>query len=186
MTAAVCGIVLAAGAGSRFGGPKALARDQNGTAWVARAVTTLTEAGCADVLVALGADRERATHLVPPTARIVAVTGWREGLAASVRAGLGAAEPDIDAALLVTVDTPDMPAAACARLAERASYRALARAVYGGVPGHPVLIGRHWWTAVAASLRGDRGAGSFLQTHAATAVECGDLWHGADVDTAPA
>jgi hypothetical protein len=45
-----------------------------------------------------------------------------------------------------------------------------------------VLIGREHWAALAQSLSGDRGAGAYLTVHSALAVECGDLWSGADVD----
>ena len=47
--------MLAAGAGARFGGPKALAREPDGTPWVVLAVRMLKDAGCDLVLVALGA-----------------------------------------------------------------------------------------------------------------------------------
>ena len=50
------GILLAAGAGSRMGRPKALVRDESGQSWLALATTTLLDAGCRPVLVALGAD----------------------------------------------------------------------------------------------------------------------------------
>jgi CTP:molybdopterin cytidylyltransferase MocA len=59
---------------------------------------------------------------------------------------------------------------------------ALARAVYAGRPGHPVLIGRDHWTALAQTLTGDSGAGAYLSAHDALEVECGDLWSGADID----
>ncbi|MGB4778801.1 nucleotidyltransferase family protein, partial [Microbacterium sp.] len=113
MTLGVCGIVLAAGAGTRYGGPKALARDDDGIPWVVRAVTTLREAGCAPVIVCLGAARAQAASLVPAEATIVEVPEWAEGLSASVRAGLRAAAAcDATAALVIPVDVPGLPASA--------------------------------------------------------------------------
>ena len=61
----VVGVVLAAGAGRRAGGPKALRRDAAGVGWVERAVVRLEAAGCGSVLVVLGAEAEEARRLVP-------------------------------------------------------------------------------------------------------------------------
>lgn len=179
----VCGIVLAAGAGTRYGGPKALARSASGEAWIARAVEALTGGGCDPVLVALGAAAGEAVDLVPDGAAPIVVASWEEGLAATVQAALVAAgDTDATAALLVPVDTPDMPTAVVARLAAGAHDAVLRRAVYGGTPGHPVVIGRRHWSALAADLVGDRGAGAYLAAHDAERVECSDLWDGADID----
>lgn len=184
-TASVCGLVLAAGAGTRFGGPKAFARTPDGTPWLALAVRMLQDAGCGRVLVALGASADDAAALVPHHAQIVRVDDWAEGLSATLRAGLGAASrADADAVLITPVDTPDAPVAAAARVLAAAGggRAALARATYDGEPGHPVLIGAEHFAELAASLAGDRGAGPYLRAHGAVAVECGDLWSGADID----
>lgn len=185
----VIGLVLAAGAGSRFGGPKALAREDDGTPWVELAVRMLRDAGCAAVLVTLGAGADEAVSLVPHGATAVVVDDWRDGLGASLRAGLGAASALPGDALVVTpVDTPAAVADAATRVVAAVAgplSSALARAVYRGDPGHPVLIGRKHWEPLAATVVGDRGAGPYLRAHGALAVECGDLWSGADVDRRP-
>lgn len=181
---AVSGLVLAAGAGRRFGGPKALARTPAGTPWIALAVRALTEGGCRDVTVALGAGAEEAVALVPPVATIVTVADWESGMAASLRAGLGALGSGAGiAAVVVPVDTPGMPPAAVARLLRHADREALAQAAYAGAPGHPVLLGRSHWAAVADAARGDVGARPYLVAQGASLIECGDLWSGADRDT---
>ncbi len=109
--------------------------------------------------------------------------GWSEGVSASLRAGLEAvASTSAPAVVVIPVDTPDLPAAAVARLASRTSGDALAFAAYDGAPGHPVVIGRDHWIAVAAAVRGDVGARPYLRAHGAEAVECADLWSGADRD----
>lgn len=183
---ALIGLVLAAGAGLRFGGPKALAREPDGTPWVGRAVRMLREAGCASVVVALGASADEAVRLVPADATAIRVEDWADGLSASLRAGLVAASALVGDALLVTpVDTPDAPASAAMRVIGAASDQprtALAQATYRGRPGHPVLIGRDHWSALGAGVTGDRGAGAYLNAHGAVVVECGDLWSGTDVD----
>jgi len=183
----VCGIVLAAGAGTRYGQPKALARDADGVPWVARVVDTLVAAGCAPVFVMLGAQRAEAAALVPAAAMIVGVADWADGLSASVRAGLGAASTTTaTGALVVPVDVPEVATSACRRVMARAGSApdALVQATYAGAVGHPVLIGRAFWRSLAEQVRGDRGAGPYLRAHGALAVECGDLWHGRDVDIA--
>jgi CTP:molybdopterin cytidylyltransferase MocA len=58
----------------------------------------------------------------------------------------------------------------------------LARAVYDGRPGHPVLLGRAHWAAVIGSATGDEGARHYLAERHPTSVECGDLAAGHDVD----
>ncbi|GAA4770194.1 nucleotidyltransferase family protein [Microbacterium gilvum] len=178
-----CGIVLAAGAGSRFGGPKALAHGADGVPWLVRVVSVLRAGGCDRVVVVLGARAEEALPLVPDGTEAVVAADWAEGMAASLRAGLAAAD-GADAVVVATVDIPDLPAAAVERL-RAASPRpsdALAQAVYAGRPGHPVVIGASHREALAASLTGDRGARPFLVAHGVHEVECGDLWSGEDVD----
>lgn len=179
----VCGVVLAAGSGTRFGGPKALARTPGGEPWLTRAVHTLRAAGCDPVVVVLGAAADEAAALVPPDAVVVRVAQWSMGLSASVRAGLSAAaESAAVAALVVPVDVPELPASACRRVMQSADASALRQATYLGASGHPVLIGRAHWDAVAAHVVGDRGAGGYLAVHGAARIECADLWHGRDRD----
>lgn len=171
------GIVLAAGAGSRYGMPKVLAEQGD---WLRRAVTALADGGCGDVLVVLGA----AVVEVPSPARAVLAEDWADGMSASVRAGLAAADGGY--AVLHVVDTPDVGAEVVSRLlaAARASESGVARAVFAGRPGHPVVIAAAHWPAVVASLRGDHGARDFLATRAdVVAVECSDLADGRDIDT---
>ena len=68
-------------------------------------------------------------------------------------------------------------------LSEREGDEALARASYHGRPGHPVVLGRSHWQAIADTAHGDSGARDYLVTNDAALVECGDLATGADVDT---
>ena len=171
------GIVLAAGAGRRYGKPKVTV-----DGWLETAVDALRGGGCDDVAVVLGA----AVVPVPPGATAVIAQDWDTGLSASVRAGLDhATGTTADLAVLHVVDTPDVGAPVVARVLQRAvaSGNGLARAVYAGAPGHPVVISRAHWPALIATLAGDRGAGAFLRTAAGVDdVECGDLAGGEDHD----
>jgi nicotine blue oxidoreductase len=178
----VVGLLLAAGEGRRFGGPKALARDDDGTSWLLRAVQALRP--CSEVVVVLGAEAERAAALLPMSVSRIRADDWAEGMGASLRAGLEALAPtDHDAAVVSLVDLPDVDDAVVARLLDASRGRDhLARASYDGVPGHPVLLGRDHWAGVVASATGDRGARDYLAAHDVDLVECGDLATGSDVD----
>lgn len=175
----VTGIVLAAGAGSRAGGPKALMRLPDERSWIAVACGTLLDGGCTRVLVVLGAMARLARPLVPADDRVAIVEApdWEHGMSASLRAGLAGASGD--AALITLVDLPDLPTAVVERLLATGG---LAQAVYGGRPGHPVLMPAGDWAGAAATLHGDRGAREYVVAHGVTEVECGDLWHGHDRD----
>ncbi|CAN5173942.1 nucleotidyltransferase family protein [soil metagenome] len=178
------GIVLAAGAGTRIGTPKALLSTVAGEPWVARATALLVAAGCDPVLVVLGASADLARELVPSSATVVVADDWAEGMSASLRAGLLAADPLTDAALITLVDLPGLPSTVVERvLAAGAAPDVLAQAVFEGRPGHPVLIGRSHWATVSAQISGDRGARGYLAAHGVTEVECGDLFSGEDVDS---
>jgi CTP:molybdopterin cytidylyltransferase MocA len=181
----VDGLLLAAGAGSRMGTPKALVRDEDGTPWLARSVDVLRAGGCRQVTVVLGARAEEARDLVPESAGVVVTEHWETGMAASLRAGLDAARTThADALLVHLVDLPDVTADVVARvLAAGSGPATLARAAYDGRPGHPVLLGRDHWQPVADAATGDSGARDYLATHDTLLVECGDLATGRDVDS---
>jgi len=179
------GVLLAAGAGRRMGMPKALVHDQAGESWLLRCVEALREGGCDDVTVVLGAAADRALTLLDGArVDVVVAADWAEGMGASLRAGLGSLGPGAEAALVTLVDLPDVGADVVRRVAAAADGPGvLARATYGGVPGHPVLLGRDHWVGVRESATGDRGARDYLAGREVTLVECGDLATGRDRDT---
>ncbi|MDN4174641.1 NTP transferase domain-containing protein [Nocardioides sp. SOB77] len=171
------GIVLAAGAGRRMGTPKALVDD-----WLARAVHVLRAGGCDRVTAVLGARADDALALLPPRTAYVVAQDWADGMSASLRAGLAAADPAAEAVVVTLVDLPDLVPEVVARVGRHAAAGSLARAAYAGVPGHPVLLGRDHWAGVLAETGGDRGAKGYLASHEVVLVECGDLATGQDVD----
>lgn len=179
----LAGVVLAAGAGVRAGGPKALRREdsgpQAGRAWVEIAASSLRDAGCDPVVVVLGAAADDAAPLVPAWARAVIAADWADGQSASLRAGIDAlAQTEADAALVTLVDLPwqgAREALSVAALADADAPRAsLARLVDAeGAPGHPVLIGRDHWARLRDTLHGDEGARRYLAAHPVRTVRVG-------------
>ena len=179
------GLLLAAGAGTRMGRPKALVSDADGS-WLERSVRVLDDGGCDGVTVVLGArSAEAVAFLDGLGVDLVIAHDWESGMSASLSAGLRGMPPEATAALVLLVDLSDVTAEVVRRLVETeasAGARSLARATYDGRPGHPVLLGRDHWAGVVATATGDRGARDYLEAHQHLSVECGDLATGADVD----
>lgn len=167
------GLLLAAGEGKRFGGPKQLAR-VDGRPLIEHGLRAL--AGLDRVVVVLGARAEEIRAGADlGGAQIVLCPDWAEGMGASLRTGLGALG-GTDEVVILLADQPFITAEVVARV--RAAEGDAARAVYGGAPGHPVVV-RRALLARASELRGDRG----FRGVAMTEVECGDLADPRDIDT---
>ncbi len=188
----IVGVLLAAGAGRRAGGPKALRVDADGTSCLERSITVLRDGGCDAVIVVLGCEAARARDLLASSARatdpattLVDAPGWQQGMGSSLHSGLLAARALPWRAVLVhLVDLPDVTAEVVGRMIRQSpsDTSALARATYGGQPGHPVLIGRNHLELIMVRLSGDVGAKGYLAQHGALGVECGDLAGGQDRD----
>ncbi|EWT01334.1 4-diphosphocytidyl-2C-methyl-D-erythritol synthase [Intrasporangium oryzae NRRL B-24470] len=123
----VRGLVLAAGAGRRMGGPKALVRKTAGApTLVEEAITALLDGGCEGVTVVVGAAAAEVTDVIRHLGRdvdVVECAEWDEGMGATLRTGLASltsathehAAP-VSAALITLVDLPDVGAEVVARL----------------------------------------------------------------------
>jgi nicotine blue oxidoreductase len=160
----IAGVVLAAGEASRFGGPKQ-------AVLLPHVLRRLRPAGLGDLVVVLGA------HDVAVTgARTVRCADWQRGPGASLRAGLAALAPEVEAAVVCLADGPLIDADAVARVvgAWRAGAGEVVAASYEGVRGHPVVLGRSVWPEIT-----DEGA----RTLDAALVPCDDLGFPEDVDT---
>jgi nicotine blue oxidoreductase len=180
----VAGLLLAAGAGRRYGMPKALV-PYHGRLLVQRAADTLAAAGCAETVVVLGAEADRVRAAAPDLPRTVNNPDWLTGMASSLRAGLAAlAGTPAAAAVVILVDMPGVTPAAVRRIAALAGPGALAIGGYGDRRGHPVLLGRDHWDGVTASATGDRGARDYLRAHGdqVTVVPVGDVADDTDLD----
>lgn len=178
----VCGVLLAAGGSRRFGAPKQLAA-LDGRPLVTHALDALVAVPLlAEVLVVVGAHGDEVATAVADRrrVRVVPCARWAEGMAASLRAGVAAVR-DADAVLVALGDQPGITPAVVARvLLAQAPPGTPVRATYDGAPGHPVVLPRTLFAAVAA-LAGDAGARTLLG--GAALVEVGHLGDPRDVDT---
>jgi molybdenum cofactor cytidylyltransferase len=166
-------IVLAAGASSRMGSPKALL-PWAGATLVGYAIRELVAAGASNVVVVLGAGAEQVRAALPSGEGVVAVVnpGYAAGRSSSVRAGAVAVPPGCGALVIQSVDQP-CPAEIVDRL-----YRAVESAgvdvaipVFGGRRGHPLGLSGRLIRELAAVREEDLGLRAVVRRHADTTVE---------------
>lgn len=179
------GLLLAAGAGLRMGKPKAMVAGADGTPWVISSSITLRSGGCDEVVVVVGADADVVREqLSGQEVTVVEAADWADGMSVSLKAGLEAITGrQAESALIHLVDLPDVGPEVVKRLLTESAADALARATYDDRLGHPVLIGREHWRAVAAGAAGDYGAREYLSSRDVVKIECADLATGRDVDS---
>ena len=182
----VAGLLLAAGAGRRMGGPKALV-ELDGEPLVSKGIRLLSAGGCDPVVVVVGASADAVRPLCNG-AQVVEAAGWESGMGASLRAGLLAldADPRAEACIVALVDQPLVTPVAVERLrAAHADGATAAVATYDGRPRNPVLLDRSTWAGVSAAAVGDEGARGWLRAHPdlVRPVDCTDVGAPDDLDT---
>jgi molybdenum cofactor cytidylyltransferase len=177
----ICGLILAAGAGTRFGEQSKLLAELDGRPLLQHAVAAQCKvAELERIAVVLGAFGEEVLGRVDfMRAEPVVCERWKEGQALSLRRGIEYLTdgPEVRKVIVTLGDQPRMTSALIARFVDEPPGT---RAVYGGVPGHPVVLGPVQMRAIAA-LRGDQGAREVLR--GGPTIECGDLRAALDVDT---
>jgi CTP:molybdopterin cytidylyltransferase MocA len=161
----ISAVVLAAGASTRFGSPK--------QAVLLEPVLDRVRSSAAidDVVVVLGA------HDVETRERVMHCPDWERGPGASLRCGLAALGEEVEAAVVVLGDGPELDPRAIDRVvaAWREEGAERVAATYGGVRLHPLLLARSAWDEVP-----DVG----LRALPAYLVPCDDLDPPGDVDFA--
>jgi molybdenum cofactor cytidylyltransferase len=159
----VAAVVLAAGGSKRMGQAKQLL-PIDGQPMVRRVVQAVCDAGLAQVVVVVGAEGERvAGALAGLELEIVHNRTWQQGMSTSVRAGLEALRPEIEAALLVLADQPGLTPALLQALVAgyRASQARIVAPFYRGRRGNPVLFARALFPELG-QVEGDRGGRALL------------------------
>ena len=152
-------LILAAGASRRLGRPKQLVLHQ-GSTLLRRAVAAASP--CSPILVVTGCQAEAmAAELQGLAVTIVPNPDWEEGMASSIRAGLGALPEGSEGVLLLVCDQPDLDAALVGRILA-AWHGAPVACAYAGVRGIPALLPAAAFPRLLA-LRGDRGARDLLK-----------------------
>jgi nicotine blue oxidoreductase len=157
----VAAVVLAAGEASRFGSPK-----QN--LLLPRVLERLSQAPVEEIVVVEGA------HPLDTPARIIRCASWERGPGASLRCGLSALDEDVEAAIVILADGPNLAPVSVERaLAAWRERGGIVAASYAGSRGHPLVLGREEWRDIP-----DEG----LRDRPVTLVPCDDLGAPGDVD----
>jgi CTP:molybdopterin cytidylyltransferase MocA len=151
--------VLAAGASTRYGGVK-----QHDL--LPAVLAALRETSVDEVVVVEGAHA-----LSVAGARVVPCADWERGPGASLRCGLAALDADVERAVIVLADGPDIDPRAVDRLA--AHPAPFAAASYDGTRDHPVALARSAFADIP-----DEG----LRVREPVLGNCADLRPPGDVD----
>jgi CTP:molybdopterin cytidylyltransferase MocA len=161
----IAAVVLAAGAGSRFGGAKQ-------RLLLPHVLARVRESSVDEIVVVAGA------HALDTSGvRLVDCPDWKRGPGASLRCGLKSLAQDVDAAVVCLADGPRLAPEAIDRVVEawRHGTHDIVAASYDRKRSHPVVLARPVWPTIP-----DQGARS-LEAHL---VPCDDLEAPGDVDRA--
>jgi CTP:molybdopterin cytidylyltransferase MocA len=161
----IAAIVLAAGAATRFGGPKQ-------RLLLPRVLERLRQSPVDEIVVVAGA-----YDLETPGVRVIDCPDWERGQGASLRCGLAVLGSETEAAVVVLADGPNLAPEAVERVLDawRGGLGDVVAAAYEGERGHPVLIARSAWENIP-----DAG----MRALPAALVHCNDVGAPGDVDTA--
>ncbi len=158
-------VVLAAGAASRFGGPKQ-------KLLLPSVLDAARAAGLADIVVVEGAHPLDDLELTD--ARLVTCSDWAVGPGASLRAGLAALGDETASALVLLADGPHLDPRAIERILNHRGDAPLVAATYDGTRSHPLAVNRSLWNSIP-----DEG----LRALRAALIDCADLNDPGDIDT---
>jgi CTP:molybdopterin cytidylyltransferase MocA len=160
----VAAVVLAAGEASRFGSPKQ-------RLLLPRVLERLGQTSVDQIAVVEGAY----TLETSADVHVVQCSDWELGPGASLRCGLAALGDDVDAAVVVLADGPNLAPASVERVLEEwRRAGGVVAASYDGGRGHPLVLDRAEWRDIP-----DEG----LRERVVRLVPCDDLGAPGDVDT---
>ena len=178
----IAAVVLAAGASTRMGQPKALLTTPDAQRYVEAIAAAAGAGGCDRVVVVVGpphGDRIRATF---PAITTVWNPQPARGMLSSVQVGLAALASDVEAALVWPVDIPFVSAGTVRALVVHSGT--IVVPVHNDRGGHPLRLSRARFAEVLA-LDPARGLKALLAAHAAevTRLSVADQAILVDVDT---
>lgn len=186
--APVAAVVLAAGRGTRMGGPNKLLEDVAGRSVVRRVVEAALASAARPVIVVTGHEHVRVEAALAGLGVTFAHNpDYAQGLSSSLAAGIAAVPEAAPGALVLLGDMPLVEPATIQRLMAAfvpGEGRLIVVPVAGGRRGNPVLWSRRFFPSLAA-LEGDVGARHLIAAHGEAVFEVEVTGPGAlvDVDT---
>jgi molybdenum cofactor cytidylyltransferase len=179
----IAAVVLAAGASTRMGEPKALLRVPDGRRYIEAIADCARAGGCGEVVVVVGPPHGDS---IRGALGVTIKTAWNaqpeRGMLSSVQAGLAALPGDVDAALIWPVDIPFVAADTVRALVMHDGT--IVVPMHHGRGGHPLRVARAHFAEIM-TLDPARGLKALLDAHAAdvTRLSVDDGGVLVDVDT---
>ena len=155
-------LLMAAGAGTRFGGCKQLA-EIDGRPMIQHGLQALSPLFGSDLFTVLGAYREKIKPTVARLSRVVEHPDWQDGLGSSIARGMHALRhyAEYDGVLIALADQPGLQSTDYRKLIECFDGSRIVAAEYADSPGVPAIFPADLFPLLE-SLGGDRGAKSLL------------------------
>lgn len=180
----VCGVLLAAGGGTRFiGTTHKLLSSIDGVALWRRAVRAAADAGCSPIIVVTGAVDLQPTTDELRRFRFVHNPDWAAGQATSLQVAVAhAAALGASSIVVGLADQPFVTTEAWRRVALADPSAPIVVATYGGVRGpNPVRLAASIWPLLPKD--GDLGAREVIRAHPLRVTEIECVGSSADIDT---
>jgi len=158
-------LILAAGASTRFGTPKQLAKLWRKTL-LQRAIASVPASSVRETVVVIGHAASAVRESIDgEPVKVVVNQDYRAGLSSSIRKGVASLSPDTPGVLLLLADQPLVTKTLLRGMLELfAKKDAILAASAGGVASPPVIFPRRYFDELQA-LSGDKGAKEVIERH---------------------
>jgi molybdenum cofactor cytidylyltransferase len=169
VTSRVAAIILAAGKSTRMGEAKQVLGLGESTV-LGQTIENVRRSAVEEMVLVLGSSAEAIRRRLPSSSleglKVVINPAYEQGMASSLRAGLSALDPKVDAALIVLADQPFVRPQTLDQLAKEhhLTKAQIVIPTYQGVRGNPVLLDRSIFPEVMA-LEGDVGCRAIFGSH---------------------
>ncbi|MGB9561608.1 MAG: NTP transferase domain-containing protein, partial [bacterium] len=185
----ISAIVLAAGAGERFGFiPKALLTLGDKT-FLEIIIDKLRRVGINDIVVVLGAKSDDIKSIVKSDeVRFVVNYAWQTGMLSSIISGINSVTPDADAVMIHPVDFPLVKIETYKILKDKwlSAKRGIVSPSFENKLGHPVIVSRGYFDEIR-KVPSDKGARAVIHGYEGKkdliVVEVDDPYVRMDIDT---